>query len=158
MGKGKSTVDTQSFNKSIQLDEYGNIIKKPITDTKNQPVDIIIREKDDFEPPPPPGKGRKANTENNFAFENVSSTIKNKTLTPFLVIPEKPKLQRQNDLQTNQATFQRQAEIKQDPFQPPSPQYQPAVPQIQQPVSPQMMDQQQYTQMTQNYIAYQAWI
>ena len=57
MGKGKSIVDTQSFNKSIQLDEYGNIIKKPITDKKNQPVDIIIREKDDFEPPPPPGKG-----------------------------------------------------------------------------------------------------
>ena len=78
-------------------------------------------------------------------------------MTLFLVIPEKPKLQRQNDLQTNQATFQRQAEIKQDPFQPPSPQYQPAVPQIQQPVSPQMMDQQQYTQMAQNYIAYQAW-
>ena len=76
MGKGKSTVDTQSFNKSIQLDEYGNIIKKPITDTKNQPVDIIIREKDDFEPPPPPGKGRKVNTGNNFDFENVSSTIK----------------------------------------------------------------------------------
>ena len=76
MGKGKSTVDTQSFNKSIQLDEYGNIIKKPITDTKNKPVDIIIREKDDFEPPPPPGTGRKANIKYTFALRIVSSIIK----------------------------------------------------------------------------------
>ena len=79
-------------------------------------------------------------------------------MTLFKVIREKPKLQRQNDIQSSQATLQRQIEIKQEPFQPPAPQYQPVASKIQHPVSPQMMEQQQYTHMAQSYIAYQAWI
>lgn len=105
MGKGKSSVDTQTFNKSIKLDEYGNIIKAPVNLGPRKPsVDIIIREQDDFETPPPP-------------------------------VLEKPPLQRQAEVD--------RAHVQLQQVSAPAPQ----------PV--QQVEQNQYTQMAQNYIAYQ---
>jgi len=46
-GKGKNLIDTQSFNKSIELDEFGNIIKSSKPQIPAKPVNIgsiIIKE------------------------------------------------------------------------------------------------------------------